>query len=155
MEYGGRFASVSCVRVSNSAVGECVAAPHLRGHAGSHDLEDAVVRRFRPARGPIKKATQKRPGSSRGIGHGSATKAGPALEQKRGPPRRDGSSRTLQIVTRGNAAGERYTQSAQLNGKPLDRCWIDHQEIVAGGTLALELGATPNSAWGVAPANPQ
>jgi predicted alpha-1,2-mannosidase len=61
-----------------------------------------------------------------------------------------GAGRTFEIVTRGNASGERYIQSAKLNGKPLERCWIDHQEIVSGGTLELELGEKPNKTWGIA-----
>jgi|GEM_PF-2647580 len=41
-----------------------------------------------------------------------------------------------------------YVQSATLNGKPLNRCWITYQEITAGGTLDFVLGASPNKAWG-------
>jgi putative alpha-1,2-mannosidase len=36
----------------------------------------------------------------------------------------------------------------RLTPQPLDRCWRDHKEIVAGGVLELELGAEPNKAWG-------
>ena len=59
-----------------------------------------------------------------------------------------GAGKTFRIVARGNAPGPRYSQSAKLNGRPLDRCWLDHKEIVAGGVLELELGAEPNKAWG-------
>ena len=38
-----------------------------------------------------------------------------------------------------------YIQSARLNGKPLDRCWLHHSEIVYGGTLEFEMGAKPSS----------
>jgi putative alpha-1,2-mannosidase len=38
-----------------------------------------------------------------------------------------------------------------LNGKKLDRAWIYHGEIVAGGRLELEMGAYPNMAWGSRP----
>lgn len=41
-----------------------------------------------------------------------------------------------------------YIQSARLNGKPLNRPWITHDEIVNGGTLELEMGILPNKAWG-------
>lgn len=60
-----------------------------------------------------------------------------------------GPDRTFTIRTRGNGPGPRYIQSAKLNGKPLDRCWLDHREIVAGGLLELELGTEPNKAWGL------
>ena len=43
-----------------------------------------------------------------------------------------------------------YIQSATLNGKPLNRCWLEYGEIVAGGTLDLVLGSKPNKQWGLA-----
>jgi predicted alpha-1,2-mannosidase len=36
-----------------------------------------------------------------------------------------------------------YIISAQLNGKPLDRAWLRHAEIVAGGRLVLTMSSTP------------
>jgi predicted alpha-1,2-mannosidase len=45
-------------------------------------------------------------------------------------------------------AGDFYVQSATLNGKPLDRAWISHQEIAHGGTLRFTLGPKPNERWG-------
>ncbi len=48
-----------------------------------------------------------------------------------------------------------YVQSAELNGRPLDRAWLTHDEIVAGGRLVLHMGARP-SRWGThAPQPPQ
>ena len=44
-----------------------------------------------------------------------------------------------------------YIQSAQLNGKPLDRTYITHQEIMQGGILTLEMGHQPNKTWGTSP----
>jgi predicted alpha-1,2-mannosidase len=41
-----------------------------------------------------------------------------------------------------------YVQSAKLNGQPLNRCWITHDEIVHGGTLELEMDLLPNKSWG-------
>ena len=61
----------------------------------------------------------------------------------------DGQPRVFNIVARNNAPGDRYIQSATLNGKPLNRCWLDHTEIVAGGILELVLGPEPNKQWGV------
>ena len=40
-----------------------------------------------------------------------------------------------------------YVQSAKLNGKPLDRPWVTHAEIVAGGTLELDMGMLPMHLW--------
>ena len=41
-----------------------------------------------------------------------------------------------------------YIQSATLNGKPLNRSWISHEEIVKGGELILIMGNEPNKNWG-------
>jgi putative alpha-1,2-mannosidase len=46
------------------------------------------------------------------------------------------------------AAGDIYVQSVTLNGKPLDRPWITHAEIVDGGALQFRLGPQPNKQWG-------
>ena len=42
-----------------------------------------------------------------------------------------------------------YIQSAMLNGKPLNRSWIKHEEIVKGGELIYEMGPEPNKKWGL------
>lgn len=41
-----------------------------------------------------------------------------------------------------------YIQSARLNGKPLNRSWISHEELVNGGELIFEMGPEPNKVWG-------
>jgi len=38
----------------------------------------------------------------------------------------------------------KYIQEVKLNGKPLDRTFISHQEIMDGGTLEFKMGAQPN-----------
>ena len=50
-----------------------------------------------------------------------------------------------------NSAQNLYIQSAQLNGKPLNRPWMTHETVVNGGTLTLQMGLKPNKAWGAAP----
>ena len=42
-----------------------------------------------------------------------------------------------------------YIQSATLNGQQLNRSWLSHKEIVAGGKLVFEMGIEPNKTWGV------
>jgi putative alpha-1,2-mannosidase len=37
-------------------------------------------------------------------------------------------------------------QRAELNGRRLDRSWLLHEEVVAGGKLTLHMGPRP-SAW--------
>ena len=45
-----------------------------------------------------------------------------------------------------------YVGSVTLNGKPLERVFLRHGEIVAGGELHFTMQAEPNRAWGQ-PAN--
>jgi predicted alpha-1,2-mannosidase len=49
------------------------------------------------------------------------------------------------------SAQNKYIQSAQLNGKRLDRPWFSQLDIENGGTLTLEMGPIPNMQWGSAP----
>lgn len=42
----------------------------------------------------------------------------------------------------------KYIQSATLNGEPLNRSWLSHEEITQGGILIFEMGADPNLEWG-------
>lgn len=55
---------------------------------------------------------------------------------------------TFVIRTVNNSPENRYIQSARLNGKKLDRCWIAHREISAGGVLEVAVGPTANEGWG-------
>jgi putative alpha-1,2-mannosidase len=42
-----------------------------------------------------------------------------------------------------------YIQRATLNGKPLERTWITHGEIISGGDLVFVMGQRPSRSWGV------
>jgi len=55
---------------------------------------------------------------------------------------------TFVIVAHGNSSANCYIQSAQLNGKPLQRAWITHAEIASGGMLEFVMGSEPNFKWG-------
>ncbi|UOG73305.1 glycoside hydrolase family 92 protein [Hymenobacter tibetensis] len=57
--------------------------------------------------------------------------------------------KTLAIQVENYSPVRRYIQSAKLNGKPIERNWLTHQEIAAGGTLTLVAADTPNLTWGV------
>ena len=52
------------------------------------------------------------------------------------------------VIARNQSAANDYIQSANLNGKPLTRAWITHEEIVSGGTLEFVMGPAPNKQWG-------
>jgi predicted alpha-1,2-mannosidase len=63
--------------------------------------------------------------------------------------------KTFTIEAPKTSAANIYVQSAELNGKPLERAWLTHDEITAGGTLLLRMGAH-RSAWArTAPPPPQ
>ena len=46
------------------------------------------------------------------------------------------------------SAQNRYVGGVLLNGKPLARTYITHQELMTGGELRFEMQATPNKQWG-------
>lgn len=58
-----------------------------------------------------------------------------------------GNGKSFTVVADGQSATNVYVQSATLNGRPLDRPWINHRDIVAGGTLRFVMGPQP-SRWG-------
>ena len=62
-----------------------------------------------------------------------------------------GGQRTFAIEAPGLSPADKYVTGATLNGKPLDRCWISHADIAAGGTLRFTMGAEPNAAWASSP----
>ena len=59
--------------------------------------------------------------------------------------------REFTLIAKNNSAKNPFIQSATLNGKPITRSWISHEEIVAGGKLVLTMGPTPNKNFGSAP----
>lgn len=63
---------------------------------------------------------------------------------------RYGKGKLFTILASNNSAKNIYIQSAQLNGKPYKKCYIDYKDIVAGGTLKLQMGAQPSKTWGLA-----
>jgi predicted alpha-1,2-mannosidase len=58
--------------------------------------------------------------------------------------------KSFTVLAPNNSPENIYIQSAKLNGKPLNRAWLRYEEIAGGGTLELEMGATPNKNWGSA-----
>ena len=51
--------------------------------------------------------------------------------------------RTFTIIAHHNSPENVYIQSVSLNGKPLNRLWITHEEITKGGVLEFVLGKDP------------
>lgn len=57
--------------------------------------------------------------------------------------------KTFTIRAPGSSSLNKYVRGASLNGRSYSRPWISHADIVAGGTLTLEMGPAPNKQWGV------
>lgn len=53
------------------------------------------------------------------------------------------------LIAENNSPENIYIQSASLNGEPLDKPWISHDDIKNGSTLRLIMGNTPNKLWGI------
>jgi putative alpha-1,2-mannosidase len=49
------------------------------------------------------------------------------------------------IEARNLSAQNLYVTAASLNGEPLDRSWLRHGEIIAGGRLVLTMGKNPSN----------
>ncbi len=57
--------------------------------------------------------------------------------------------KALVIEARNNSKGNVYVQSVLFNHKSVANCWIDRKNLTGGGTLIFEMGAKPNTGWGV------
>lgn len=55
---------------------------------------------------------------------------------------------TFTVEAENNSPENVYIQSATLNGKPLDRNYLQHAEVASGGTLHLVMGPRPNTERG-------
>ncbi len=60
-----------------------------------------------------------------------------------------GGGRELVIEAERTSPSDTYIQSVKLNGKPLDRLWVRHEDLVKGAKLQFVLGSEPNKALGV------
>ena len=58
-----------------------------------------------------------------------------------------GDGKSFSIEARNLSAENIYVTAATLNGKPLDRSWLRHREIVSGGRLVLTMSKMPGH-WG-------
>ncbi|MFC7490408.1 MULTISPECIES: GH92 family glycosyl hydrolase [unclassified Knoellia] len=60
------------------------------------------------------------------------------------------SGKSLVISAPRNSASNVYVQGVRVNGVAQSRTWLSHDQIVAGGNIEFDMGATP-SAWGTGP----
>ena len=62
-------------------------------------------------------------------------------------------SKSFTIIAHDNSAQNKYIQSVKLDGKPLSRLWITHQELVNSQTLEFQMGPNANKTLGADEAN--
>jgi predicted alpha-1,2-mannosidase len=62
-----------------------------------------------------------------------------------------GNGKEFTVLANHVSARNKYIQSAQLNGKPLDKPWFSQSNIADGGTLVLQMADHPNFGWGSSP----
>lgn len=62
-----------------------------------------------------------------------------------------GNGKEFVVEAVNNSKKNKYIQSVTLNGKPLDKPWFTHDELVGGGVLRMEMGPEPNKTWGTDP----
>lgn len=60
--------------------------------------------------------------------------------------------RRFSVIAEGLDDRHTYVGEVTLNGKPLPRAWISHEEILAGGELRFQMQAMPNKTWASDPA---
>jgi len=56
--------------------------------------------------------------------------------------------RIFRVAVEGHGPGKIYIRKAVLNGKPLNRCYITHEELMGGGELRFFMGSEPCRDWG-------
>lgn len=54
----------------------------------------------------------------------------------------------FEICSENNGENNVYIQSANLNGKPYTKTYLNHEDIMRGGKIVFEMGSKPNKAWG-------
>ncbi len=57
--------------------------------------------------------------------------------------------KTFEIVAKGASEDNKYIQSATLDGEPLMRPFLSHDQVVKGGKLVFVMGDQPNKEWGI------
>ncbi len=62
-------------------------------------------------------------------------------------------NKQFRIVAKNNSDKNIYIQSVKLNGKPYEKSYITHKDIVRGGILEFTMGNKPNKQFGAKPEN--
>jgi len=57
--------------------------------------------------------------------------------------------KTFTVIANKLSHHNKFIESVRLNGKPLNRSFITHDDIISGGTLDFVMSEKPNKHWGV------
>ncbi|MBS1660805.1 MAG: GH92 family glycosyl hydrolase, partial [Bacteroidetes bacterium] len=60
-----------------------------------------------------------------------------------------GKNKKFTIRAVNNSPKNIYIQHATLDQKPYNKCYLDYKTIMAGGSLTLTMGPSPNQQWGI------
>ncbi|HEC44912.1 MAG TPA: glycoside hydrolase family 92 protein [Bacteroides sp.] len=58
--------------------------------------------------------------------------------------------KTFIMESHNNSSDNKYIQEVSLNGEPLNRTRLTHEELIGNGYLVFTMGNTPNNNWGTA-----
>ena len=61
--------------------------------------------------------------------------------------------KTIRVIARNNSPDNKYIRSFRLNGRPANRVWFRHADVVNGGTIELEMGNLSNKMLGTNPSD--
>jgi putative alpha-1,2-mannosidase len=56
--------------------------------------------------------------------------------------------KTLQLVCKNNSRDNKYIRSVRFNGKPQNRIWFRHVDVLQGLKVELDMSDTPNTSLG-------
>ncbi len=59
-----------------------------------------------------------------------------------------GNGRELIVEARRSNPSDQYVQSVTMNGKPYDKPWFKHADLVRGATITFHMGPEPNQSFG-------
>lgn len=60
-----------------------------------------------------------------------------------------GHNKTFRIEVKNNSSEHKYIQRVMLNNKAYTKSYLLYKDIMAGGTMTIEMGGKPSAVWGV------
>lgn len=60
-----------------------------------------------------------------------------------------GNNKIFGIQVKDNSSANKYIQKVLLNNKSYTKSYIPYKDIMAGGSMIIEMGGTPSATWGI------